>query len=79
MVYKTSTGGARGTITGKEIVKVLPDVASRYYGYGGWCELNAAGDRVPGNYEIWGYATEGYHLFGKFNSASETLSWVCLA
>ena len=63
-------------ISGTEIAKVLPDIASRYYGYGGWCELNAAGDRVPGNYNIWGYDTEGYHLFGKYDSASETLTWI---
>ena len=63
-------------MSGKEIVKVLPDIASRYYGFGGWCELNAAGDRMPGNYKIWGYGTEGYHLFGSYDSASETLTWI---
>ena len=63
-------------MSGKEIAKVLPDVASRYYGFGGWCELNAAGDRMPGNYKIWGYGPEGYHLFGSYDTASETLTWI---
>ena len=28
-----------------DIIEVIPDVASRYYGYSGWCLLNEAGDR----------------------------------
>jgi hypothetical protein len=37
------------------IMEVLPDVASRYYGYSGWTSLNEAGDRDNPNLEIWGY------------------------
>jgi branched-chain amino acid transport system substrate-binding protein len=65
-----------GTISGKEIVKVLPDIASRYYGYSGWCELNAAGDRTPGNYNIWGYDSGGYHQFGMYNTATDVVTWI---
>jgi len=64
------------SISGNEIVQVLPDIASRYYGYSGWCELNSAGDRAPLNYEIWGYDDTGYHYFGMYNTASDTITWI---
>jgi len=64
------------TISGGEIARVLPDIASRYYGYSGWCGLNAAGDRMPGNYAIWGYDSFGYHQFGMYLTATDTITWI---
>jgi ABC-type branched-subunit amino acid transport system substrate-binding protein len=66
-------------VSGQDIVDVLPDIASRYYGYSGWCELNEAGDRVPGNYEIHGYGlVDGepyYMIYGSYNTASDIITW----
>lgn len=64
------------SFSGDEIAKVLTDIASRYYGYSGWCELNSAGDRAPLNYEIWGYDAAGYYYFGMYNTSSDTLTWI---
>jgi len=66
-------------VDGQEIVAVLPDIASRYYGYSGWCKLNAAGDRAPGNYDIHGYGyVDGNPTFvkyGMYHTASNTITW----
>ncbi|MBD3206212.1 ABC transporter substrate-binding protein [Candidatus Bathyarchaeota archaeon] len=66
-------------VVGQDIADVFPDIASRYYGYSGWCELNAAGDRVPGNYDIHGYGyVDGdpdFVIFGRYNTASNTITW----
>ncbi len=62
-------------LDGNDIVKVLPDIASRYYGYSGYCELNENGDRMPGNYRFWGYDSLGYHLYGEYNIATDVITW----
>lgn len=42
-----------GAYDGELIAKVLPDVASRYFGVSGWTLLDSAGDRAGGDYAIW--------------------------
>lgn len=42
-----------GTYDGEIIQKILPDVASRYFGVSGWTLLNENGDRVGGDYVIY--------------------------
>ncbi len=63
-------------VTGENVRSVISEVASNYHGYSGICELDAAGDRTPGNYNVWGYDAAGYHLFATYDSASDTLSWL---
>jgi branched-chain amino acid transport system substrate-binding protein len=62
-----------------EVIKVIPDVASRYYGYSGWCLLNEAGDRYTSNYEIWGCGMVNgepdFVYFGIYNSTTGTITW----
>lgn len=59
-----------GTYDGEIIQKILPDVASRYFGVSGWTLLNENGDRVGGDYVIYkvvqkdggyGWAVAGYY------------------
>jgi len=61
------------------VIKVIPDVASRYYGYSGWCLLNEAGDRYTSNYEIWGCGMvngePGFVYYGMYNSTTGTITW----
>ena len=38
-----------------DIVDLLQPLCENYYGVTGSCSLNAAGDRVPPPYDIWGY------------------------
>ncbi len=61
------------------IKQVLPDIASRHFGYSGWCLLNDAGDRLASDYEIWGYKMEagvpGFRKFGSYSGASNTVTW----
>ena len=41
------------TYDGEVIAKILPDVASRYFGVSGWTLLDENGDRAGGDYGIW--------------------------
>ncbi len=62
-----------------DVIKVLPDDCSRYFGYGGWCALNAAGDRLGTNYEIWGYGMvdgeASFVLYGLYDSSTGQVTW----
>jgi len=68
-------------VRAQDVIKIIPDVASRYFGYSGWCLLNKNGDRATGDYEIWGY---GYDyeidepiskLYGRYDSMTEQVTW----
>jgi ABC-type branched-subunit amino acid transport system substrate-binding protein len=70
--------------TDASIVKeMLPMGSSTYSGVTGSCELDGAGDRAPGIYDIWGYAeVNGEHTFikyGEYNAYSEMTTWGYLA
>lgn len=39
-------------VTGENVRSVISTVASNYHAYSGICELDAAGDRIPGNYNV---------------------------
>ena len=62
-----------------DVIKVIPDVASRYYGYSGWCLLNEAGDRYTSNYDIWGVGivggVPGFVKYGTYDSTTGTITW----
>jgi branched-chain amino acid transport system substrate-binding protein len=62
-----------------DVINIFPDVASRYYGYSGYCLLNEAGDRVPGSYEIWGYYLDdgepSYKIYGRYNAYTDEIQW----
>jgi branched-chain amino acid transport system substrate-binding protein len=62
-----------------DVMEVLPDVASRYYGYSGWTHLNEAGDRANPYYEIWGYKFEGgegeFILSGFYDYPNDEIFW----
>ena len=51
-----ATPRARADAT--DVIRVIPDIASRYFGYSGWCLLNEAGDRAESDYDIWGYGKD---------------------
>ncbi|OYT62265.1 MAG: hypothetical protein B6U69_02040 [Thermofilum sp. ex4484_15] len=44
---------------GETIAKILPDVASHYFGVSGWTILDANGDRAFGDYAIWSVVKKG--------------------
>ena len=58
---------------------MLPDVASRYYGYTGWCLLNEAGDRFTRDFDIWGYGyiddEPSIIKYGFYDSTTGTVTW----
>jgi hypothetical protein len=66
-------------LCGTDVVNVFPDVASRYFGYTGWCLLNEAGDRMRTNYDIWGYGfIDGYpdHVYyGYYEAFTGKVHW----
>lgn len=68
-----------GTTDPEVIKEVLPEVASRYFGASGWCILDETGDRMAGNYEIWGFGYKdgvGDHvLYGVYDLAANTITW----
>lgn len=68
-----------GSTDAMRVKEVLPIVSERYNGVTGNCALNIAGDRVPGIYEIWGYANvDGEDTsikYGEYNAYSDTTTW----
>ena len=62
-----------------DVIKVLPDICSRHFGYSGWCLLNDAGDRFSSDYEIWGYERVGgatsENKLGTYNSVTGKITW----
>ncbi|MEE9510025.1 MAG: PKD domain-containing protein, partial [Candidatus Bathyarchaeia archaeon] len=57
----------------------LPKTASTYSGVTGLCNLNAAGDRVITNYDIWGYSLDTGALtsekYGYYDSVTGQVEW----
>ena len=76
---KPSFSAPAFSITAVDVMEVLPDVASRYYGYSGWCQLDENGDRANANYEIWGYEIvgTGYSFVKKgwYDMWTDTMYW----
>jgi len=76
---KSSFSTRRFPINAVDIMEVLPDVASRYYGYSGWCQLDEAGDRANANYEIWGYGLvdgePSFVKYGWYDMWTDTVYW----
>ena len=66
-------------ISVKNIVSLLPGIASIYYGYSGWCLLNESGDRMPGGYDIWGYrnidGVANYYKYGVCDAMTGQVTW----
>lgn len=62
-----------------DVIKVLIDDSSRYFGYSGWCQLDQNGDRVSGNWDIVGYGLSGGSRvvlqYGSYDLYSKTVSW----
>jgi branched-chain amino acid transport system substrate-binding protein len=63
-----------------DVIEVIPDVASRYFGYSGWCLLNEAGDRYASNYDIWGYGyvdgEPSIIRYGYYDSTTGMVTWL---
>lgn len=77
-VLETQSSGGP-PLEASDIIDVIPDVASRYYGYTGWCLLNEAGDRYTSDYDIWGYGMiDGQPSsvkYGSYNSVTGEVTW----
>jgi len=62
-----------------DVIKVLSDDCSRYFGYSGWCLLDKNGDRVSSDWEIWGYGLSGGSRvilqYGSYDAYSG-VSWI---
>jgi branched-chain amino acid transport system substrate-binding protein len=66
--------------SGADIANVFPSVASRYYGYSGWCLLNEAGDRETCNFNICGFyrkpdGTVDIKAYGYYEGTTNELTW----
>jgi branched-chain amino acid transport system substrate-binding protein len=74
-VLETGSADARG------VIRAIPDICSRYFGYSGWCLLNEAGDRYMGDYDIWGYGDPDGDgrvdnvKYGFYNSITGEVTW----
>jgi len=68
----------RGT-DATDVINVIPDIASRYFGYTGWCLLNKAGDRYTSNFDIWGYgyvdSVPSHIKYGYYDSTTGQVIW----
>jgi len=68
-----------GVYDGETIRKVLPDVASRYFGVSGWCVLDENGDRAGGDYLIYKVVEtpEGYVWVeaGVYHIVTDSVTW----
>ena len=78
-VLETRSSSGSPVLSAIDVIKVVPDVASRYYGYSGWCLLNEAGDRYASNYDIWGYGMidgePSFVYYGYYNSITGIVIW----
>lgn len=79
--YQFPETSADVTVRAQDVIKIIPNVASRYFGYSGWCLLNKNGDRATGDYEIWGYGYDDEtnepisKLYGRYDSVTEQVTW----
>ncbi|TRO56015.1 ABC transporter substrate-binding protein [Candidatus Bathyarchaeota archaeon] len=63
---------------GEDIVKVLPDVADRFFGVSGWTRLDENGDRKYCSYEIWSIKSSSDFtpsLMGRYDGVSDRYTW----
>jgi branched-chain amino acid transport system substrate-binding protein len=78
-VMETRSTSGKPQLQGTDVAEVFPDVASRYFGYSGWCMLNEAGDRMRTDYNIWGYDfVEGvpdFVYYGYYNTLTGEVHW----
>jgi branched-chain amino acid transport system substrate-binding protein len=68
-----------GANSGVCVQKVLPSVADSYFGATGWTDLNAAGDRNGGDFQIWTVespkAGENWYLSGEWSATTNSVTW----
>ena len=80
-VLETQSSDAR-PMDATDVIRVIPDVASRYFGYSGWCLLNEAGDRAESDYDIWGYGYDDetgeptIKKYGLYDSMTGQVTWL---
>lgn len=71
---------AAGSTDGAAVQKILPFVATTYYGTTGWEGLEPSGDRIPGSYQIWMVTPSGgqytWTLAGTWDFNTDTITWV---
>jgi branched-chain amino acid transport system substrate-binding protein len=70
---------ATGSSNAMNVKTAFAKVASDYFGVTGWCDLDAAGDRKPGVFDIWGYAVvDGKTTFlkyGEYDARDLSMTW----
>jgi branched-chain amino acid transport system substrate-binding protein len=68
-----------GTYKGDVVAKVVPIVASSYFGVSGWCILNDAGDRKYATYDIMQVVMEGgtptWKTIGFYDESTDKITW----
>ncbi len=68
-----------GANSGPCVQKVITSVADNYFGATGWTQLNAAGDRLGGSYQIWTVespaAGENWYLSGSWSYLTDQVTW----
>lgn len=78
-VMETRSTSGKPQLLGTDVAEVFPDVASRYFGYSGWCLLNEAGDRMRTDYNIWGYGYVNgdveFVYYGYYNTLTGEVHW----
>jgi branched-chain amino acid transport system substrate-binding protein len=63
----------------KAVKNILPEVVKRYYGASGYFELDAAGDKAFGDYELWiPWRVDGgydWKIAGIWHGVTDTIEW----
>ncbi|MEM2126973.1 MAG: ABC transporter substrate-binding protein [Candidatus Bathyarchaeia archaeon] len=69
------------SINASDVIRAIPDISSRYFGYTGWCLLDENGDRASSDYDIWGCGDPDgngiveWVLYGYYNSVTGKITW----
>lgn len=68
-----------GSLDATDIINVYPEVTSSYFGVTGWTELDEAGDRKPGTFDIYGYCLidgkPSFQKYGEYDGREIEVNW----
>jgi branched-chain amino acid transport system substrate-binding protein len=64
-----------GSVKADDIAEVWPELPRNVWGASGWVDLDEAGDRKPGIFDIWGFTDDGFTTWGQYNGIEISVNW----
>jgi branched-chain amino acid transport system substrate-binding protein len=64
-----------GSVDAVDVAPLWPSVPRNYFGTSGWVDLDDAGDRKPGIFDIWGFTADGFTSYGQYNGIEISVAW----